>query len=64
MDFKISQVIKSILELEGLLLIRRCKEMNTFNDNVISWLLEEDNPAIAYRTRTELLVCHHQKLLY
>jgi len=29
--------------------------MSTFNNNVISWLLEEDNPAIAYRTRTELL---------
>ena len=29
--------------------------MNTFNDNIISWLLEENNPAAAYRTKTELL---------
>lgn len=29
--------------------------MSTFNGNVISWLLEEDNSAIAYRTRTELI---------
>jgi hypothetical protein len=25
------------------------------NESVISWLLEEDNPAIQYRTQTELL---------
>jgi len=35
--------------------IYRSKEMGTFNDNIISWLLEENNPAVAYRTKTELL---------
>jgi len=29
--------------------------MSTFSDNIISWLLEENNPAVAYRTKTELL---------
>ena len=29
--------------------------MSTFNDNIINWLLEEDNHAVAYRTKTELL---------
>ena len=37
--------------------------MNTFNDNIISWLLEENNPAAAYRTKTELLEQPASKLM-
>ena len=30
-------------------------DKNMFNEEVIKWLLEENNPIIAFRTRTELL---------
>lgn len=37
--------------------------MITFNDYIISWLLEENNPAVAYRKKPNYSDSQHQKLL-
>jgi hypothetical protein len=31
------------------------KPTTTFSQNIVDWLLEENNPAVRYRTQTELL---------